>query len=175
MRAVFLKGEYVVSGSKGVCVVEDVATLDISGVDNQREYYVLKPVYMSSSTVYVPVDHADESVRKVLSKEEAREFIGELPSIPMIEIDNDKALEQEYKGCMKSNCCREWARIIKTIYSRTAKRLAAGRKVTTVDARYSRMAQDKLYGELAVSLGLDREMVEEYICGVIDSQAVSGC
>ena len=50
---VFQKGERVVCGSKGVCVVEEITTLDIAGVDKKREYYILKPLYLSSSTVYI--------------------------------------------------------------------------------------------------------------------------
>ena len=115
---VFLKGEYVVCGNKGVCKVEDVTTLDISGVDKKREYYILKPIYMAGSTVYIPVDTAMESMRKVLSSEEAKQLIREIPEIPLITTTNDKLLEQEYKGCMKTNSCQELVKIIKTIYLR---------------------------------------------------------
>lgn len=165
---VFLKGEYVVSGNKGVCLVEDITTLDISGVDKKREYYILKPVYMAASTVYVPVDTAKDSMRRVLSHDEAEALIHEIPEIAQITITNDKLLEQEYRGCMKTNCCREWIKIIKTIYLRKQKRLEAGRKVTAVDAKYFRLAEDNLYGELAISLDMPRDEVEAYITSEID-------
>lgn len=159
----YRKGEYVVSGNKGVCVVEDITTLDISGVDKKREYYILKPLYVSGSTVYVPVDTADGSLRRVLSREEADRLIQGIPDIPLITIANDKLLEQEYRGCMRTNDCAEWIRIIKTIYLRKQKRQEAGRKVTAVDAKYYRLAEDNLYGELAVSLQIPRTEVEGYI------------
>lgn len=165
----FEKGEYVVSGNKGVCVVENITTLDISGVDKEREYYILKPIYVTGSTVYVPVDTADTSLRRVLSREEADRLIRGIPDIPMISIANDKLLEQEYRGCMRTNNCEEWVRIIKTIYMRKQKRLAAGRKVTAVDAKYFRLAEDNLYGELAVSLQMSRGEVERYIVGEVES------
>ena len=38
-----------------------------------------------------------------------------------------------------------------------------GRKETAVDARYFRIAEDHLYGELAVALDMSRENVESYI------------
>lgn len=159
----FKKGEYVVSGNKGVCIVEDITPLNISGVDREREYYILKPVYMAGSTIYVPVDTADSSLRKVLSREEANQLIRGIPEIPLISISNDKLLEQEYRGCMKTNDCAEWIRIIKTIYQRKQKRIASGRKVTALDAKYYRLAEDNLYGELAISLQLPRGEVEDYI------------
>ncbi len=166
----FVKSEYVVCGNKGVCLIEDITTLNISGVDKEREYYVLKPVYMPGSKIYVPVDTAEDSMRKVLNKEEADRLIHGIPEIPLITIANDKLLEQEYKDCMKTNCCEEWIKIIKTIYLRKQKRLEAGRKVTAVDAKYFRMAEDNLYGELAVALSMPRETVESYITGEMDKQ-----
>lgn len=166
----FEKGEYVVVGNKGVCAVEDVTTLNISGVDKEREYYILKPVYVQGSTVYVPVDSAKESMRSVLTREEAQQLIDDIPQIPLITITNDKLLEQEYRGCMKTNCCEEWIKIIKTIYLRKQKRLEAGRKVTAVDAKYFRIAEDNLYGELAVALNIPRNEVETYITSEIDKQ-----
>ena len=162
---VFERGEFVVVGSKGVCTVENITTLDISGVDKEREYYILKPLYMQGSTVYVPVDTAKESMRRVLTREEAEKLIAGIPEIPLITTTNDKLLEQEYKGCMKANCCEEWIRVIKTIYLRRQKRMEAGRKVTAVDAKYFRIAEDNLYGELAVSLNIPRTEVESYITG----------
>ncbi|MBO4982208.1 MAG: CarD family transcriptional regulator [Lachnospiraceae bacterium] len=159
----FEKGEYVVCGNKGVCLVEDITTLNISGVDRERKYYILKPVYVAASTVYVPVDAAKESMRRILNSREAKELIQVIPDIPLINISNDKLLEQEYRGCIRSNDCQEWVRIIKTIYLRRQKRIEAGRKVTAVDAKYFRLAEDNLYGELAISLNMPREEVEHYI------------
>ena len=159
----FVKGEYVVCGNKGVCVVDDVTTLNISGIDKERQYYILKPVYMAGSTVYIPVDTAKESMRRILSHEEADRLIESIPQIPRIVIANDKLLEQEYRNCMKTNCCEEWIRIIKTIYQRKQKRMEDGRKVTAVDAKYFRIAEDNLYGELAISLNVEKNEVESYI------------
>lgn len=159
----FQTGEKVVCGSKGVCSVEDIATLDISGVDKEREYYILKPLYMMASTVYVPVDTAQSSLRKVLTYDEAKDLIERMPTIPLITISNEKFLEQEYKNCLKTELCEEWVKVIKTIWNRKQKRIEAGRKVTAVDARYLKIAQDCLFGELAVALSMPREDVEEYI------------
>lgn len=166
----FGKGEYVVAGNKGVCLVDDITTLNISGIDKEREYYILKPVYVTGSTVYMPVDTAQDSMRKVLTKKEADALISGIPKIPLITTTNDKLLEQEYRGCMKTNCCEEWIRIIKTIYLRKQKRLEAGRKVTAVDAKYFRIAEDNLYGELAIALDIPRAQVATYITEEIDKQ-----
>ena len=50
---VFQKGERVVCGSKGVCVVEEITTLDIAGVDKKREYYILKPLWVGNEAGFL--------------------------------------------------------------------------------------------------------------------------
>ncbi len=161
----FSIGQYVICGNKGVCTVEDITTLDISGVDKKKKYYILKPRYVTASTVYVPVDSASTSMRMVLTREEAEKLIHSIPEIPMLEIKNEKLVEQDYKTCMKSNCCDEWVKLIKTIYERKQRRLQAGRKETAVDSKYFKIAEDNLYGELAVALDMERGEVCNYISG----------
>ena len=159
----FGKGEFVVCGSKGVCTVEDVTKLSMPGVEGNREYYVLKPVYNYATTVYIPVDAGKESMRGVLSAAEAKKLIRGIGKIAPISIANDKLLEQEYRGCMRTNLCEEWVRILKTTYQRKKTRQEMGRKVTAVDAKYCRIAEDSLFGELAVALGISKEEVPNYI------------
>lgn len=163
MVIVFGIGDYVVCGNKGVCVVENITTLNISGVDKDRKYYILKPLYMSGSTVYVPVDSPKGSMRKVLERGEAQKLIERMPEIPPLSIANDKLTEQIYRECIKTNDCQELVKIIKTIYMRKQKRIQAGRKVTAVDEKYFQLAAENLYGELAVALDMDRREVEDYI------------
>lgn len=166
----FKVGDYVICGNKGVCSVENITTLSISGVDKERMYYILKPLYMNGSTVYVPVDSAGESMRKVLEREEAQRLIAAIPDIPLLVISNDKLTEQTYRECIRTNDCQELVKIIKTIRQRKQKRIQAGRKVTAVDAKYFHIAEDNLYGELAVALDIDRHEVENYIADAIEGR-----
>lgn len=161
-------GEFVVCGSKGVCTVEEVTKLNMPGVNRERDYYVLKPVYNFGTTVYIPVDTGNESMRKILSVEEANQLIQAIKDIQPITTANDKLLEQEYRGCLRTNLCEEWVKIIKTTYFRKQRRLQMGRKVTAVDAKYSRIAEDSLYGELAVVLDIPKDKVAGYIAAEIE-------
>lgn len=156
----FEKGEYVAVGSKGVCFVENVTTLDIVSVDKERKYYILKPLSMQGSTVYVPVDTAEESMREVISRKKAMELLTRIGELPILSTENEKAVEQEYRACLRMNTCTEWIRLLKTIATRKGMRLEAGRKVTSIDMKYERIAKDLLYGELAVALDMEKEEVE---------------
>lgn len=159
---VFNKGEYVAAINKGVCKVEDVTTLDLTGVDKEREYYILKPVYVPGSTAYVPVDTAESALRPVISNDEANLLIAHLKDIPVLEVPSEKLLEQEYKGCMKSNDCTQWVKLIKTIYLRKKKRLDEGRRETAIDSKYGKLAESSLFGELSVAMNISKGEVQSF-------------
>lgn len=162
----FSVGDYVVCGNKGVCRVDQISPLDISGASSE-DYYILKPVYSPGSTVYISMESADEKLRAVLTKKEADKLVKQMPGVPDITVDNDKQLEGEYKNCIRSNNAMDLVKLLKTIYHRREARFAAGRKETALDAKYFHMAGDYLYGELAISLNIPREEVEGYIGNTI--------
>ncbi len=159
----FQQGEYVVSASKGVCLVEGTTVLDMPGADKNRSYYILKPTHAASSTVYVPLDLADSSLRAILNKEQADALLASVAEILPIEVENDKLLEQSYKNHLRTNDCADLLRIMKTIEVRKKKRLDEGRKMTALDMKYMRLAQDNLLGELSICLALPREKISEQI------------
>lgn len=167
----FEKGDYVICGNNGICSVQDITTLNITGIDKNRKYYLLKPIYQSGSTVYIPVDTAWKSLRKALSKQEADVLIDSIPDIPLIPLADEKTLERTYKEYMHEGSCEALVKLIKTIYLRKEKRIQKGAKVTAVDSRYFKLAEDFLYGELSVSLGLSREEVKTYIVNCIDKNS----
>ena len=159
----FCKGQYVSCRNKGVCIVEDMTNLDISGVDKEKKYYILKPYYSPASTVYIPAESAEESMRPVLTLEEAEELILYMPKIPMLTVQNERFIEQDYKTAMKSNSCEEWVKLIKTIYDRKQKRFQAGKKETSLDGRYFKQVEEMLYGELAVALNMQKNEICAYL------------
>ena len=156
-------GEYVVYGMNGVCEVEAVGPMNMSGVDCEKEYYTLTPLYTKGSKVYTPVNNQKIVMRKVVDKDEAYELIDEMTTIEEIQEENDKNRELAYKEAIGSCDCREWIRVINTVLKRKEERLAQGKKMSACDERYLKSATDNLYGELAVSLNIEKNEVEEYI------------
>lgn len=91
-----------------------------------------------------------------------------IPSLEMIWVENDKQRELTYKECLKENSCEDYIRIIKTLYLRKQDRLAKGQKIISLDEQYLRKAEDLLYGELAVALGIEKQDVQTYIAKEIE-------
>ncbi len=57
-----------------------------------------------------------------------------------------------------------------SVYQKAAAAVEGEKKVTASDGRFLRTAEDNLYGELAISLGIDRKAVEGYIIDKIEVQ-----
>lgn len=57
------------------------------------------------------------------------------------------------------NTCdyRAWVSIVKTLYIRKQERTAQGKKITALDERYMRTAENELYSELSLTLGIPKE------------------
>lgn len=156
-------GDYIIYGNHGVCRVEDVGGLDMSGVDKSMECYTLQPVFSKSSTLYTPVDNDKVLMRSVISYEEARELIDEISNISLLVIDNDKQREEAYKVALRSHDSSEWLKLIKTLYERKQERLTQGKKLTFTDEKYLSIAQECLYGELSIAMDTDIEEIESMV------------
>lgn len=166
----FRKGEYVVYGSSGVCEVIDIGTMDMSGAARGKLYYTLLPIYSNGSRIYTPVDNEKIVIRHVLSKEEALAFVEQIPEIEPLWVSDEKKREEIYSQKMKTCSHIEWTKIIKTLYLRQQSRLAGGKKLASVDERYLKIAEDSLYGELAIALDIEKEDVEKFITSHIDER-----
>ena len=83
-------GEYIVYGVKGVCRIEDITHIDISGAGKDRLYYVLAPVGDGSGRIYAPTDNQKITMRKVISREEADQLIEDMPKIEQLWVPDDR-------------------------------------------------------------------------------------
>ena len=159
----FAVNDYIVYGNHGVCKVENIGTVSLAMVDKNKVYYTLRPVYKSEAVVYAPVENPKSVIRPVLTREDADKLIEEIPSLESVWIGNEKEREMQYKAALRSCDCRELIRIIKTLYYRKMDRIKDGKKVTVVDERYFRQAEEQLYGELAFAMDMERNQVGEYL------------
>lgn len=158
-------GDYVVYGSKGVCKVVDISDMDLGG--SSRKYYFLEPVQDQGSKVYLPVDNQKAVIRPVMTREEALELIDEIPEVEKLQVPDERKREVSYKDAMRQCSSRVWVSIIKTLYNRKRERIAMGKKITALDEKYLRAAENELYGELSIALDVSQEdaqkCVDKYI------------
>lgn len=166
----FEKGEYISYGRSGVCKVEDITHLNISGIDKKKLYYVLAPLNTKGSRIYFPVDKENANARKLITEKEAWELLEEIQGIPQIWINNEKLREDSYKQALNSGDYRQWVAIIKTLYLRKQERLLQGKKVAAMDERYLKLTEEALYSELAFVLGREKSEMEPFIAAYIENK-----
>ena len=162
-------GDLIVYGGEGVCRVEAIGVPPLAGVNKQRQYYTLKPLYREGR-VFAPVD-ANVFMRPVITREAADELIGRIPEIEpeIYENSNLRFLNEYYQTQLQNYTCEG---LLKLICSTRAKRetmLSRGKKLGLVDERYMKRAEDMLHGEFAVALGIERSAVPGYISEQLDA------
>lgn len=172
MNKMFDVGDYIIYGTNGVCQVSSVGKLSIS--DDDKLYYTLVPVYSKASTVYTPVDNEKVVMRRLISREEARELVKNINTVETIPIEDEKKREECYKQALRTCECTEWIKLIRTSYLRIQDRRNNGKKVINSDEKYLKAAEDYLYGELAIALDIDKDKVRDYIAEKVTEEREDG-
>lgn len=159
----FSAGDLVVYGGEGVCRVEAIGTSNIRVADKEKMYYYLAPLYRTGQ-VMTPVD-TQVLMRPVLSREEAEQLLALLPELPPQgpEENGMRNAKEHFHAVVSSYDCPSMAALIKYVSHRRSWALRHGKKASQMEERYLKRALEQLYGELAVSLSMERDAVEAYI------------
>ncbi len=162
-------GDFVVKANHGICKVENIGCIDITKENKDRKYFFLSPMGEVNSKLYVPIDKADTSLRKVVTAEEAWSIIEQIPDVEEAWIADDRQREQKYKEAIQSCELEKLISIIKNMYHRREKRTAQGKKNTSVDEYFFKVAENNLYTELAFAIGREKEEMRQIIAEKIES------
>ena len=155
----FSVGDMIIYGENGVCTVEKVAPLEMSGASRDKLYYSLCPL-VGSGTFFAPVESA-VFMRPIMSREEAEAFIATIPAIePAICNDNRfNHVDAFYKELFKQHSCEALVSVIKGLHERMSERKTKSSRAESTMKR----AKDILYGELSAALEIELSRVEAYI------------
>lgn len=159
----FSVGEKIIYGENGVCTVDSIAPLPMSGSSKDKLYYHLTP-YIGTGTYYAPVDSACY-MRSVMSREEADAFIATIGSIePAVCNDNRfNHVDTFYKNLFKEHTCEALVSVIKGLKLRMGDRKTKSSRAETTLKR----AKEILYGELAIALGIEFAEVDSMIENIL--------
>ena len=160
----FSVGDKIIYGENGVCTVESIGPLAMSGAPKDKLYYYLSPLI---GTYFAPVD-SGAYMRPVMSRDEAEALIDSMPGIqPAICNDNRfNHVDAFYKELFKQHSCEALVSIVKGLRSRMAEKKT---KSSRAEATMKR-AKDILHGELSVALDMDIKDVEGYIISRLGSE-----
>lgn len=156
-------GDLIVYGSTGVCRVEAVETPRHRPGEEERQYYLLRPLYQDG-TIRIPVD-TKVFMRPVISREEAEKLIDAIPGMnaEVYHERNFTQLAAHYQEALGSHECSDLIELVMSIYAKKQDAESKKRKFGQVDARFMKRAESLLYGEFSVALGILFDDVQGYI------------
>ncbi|MCR5100795.1 MAG: CarD family transcriptional regulator [Butyrivibrio sp.] len=163
------KGDYVVYGNHGLCVVTDMTVPAFLERGKEKLYYVMSPVTDKRGVLYVPVDGAEEKMRDVIDSVDAKDLMDEIEEIEEMEIPTGKKSEAAISDVVKRNLPEEMMSLVKSLHKIKATRAAEGKKFAAMDEKYLRIAEKLLYTEIAFSLESEYEAVVERVMEVLES------
>lgn len=156
-------GDLIVYGNTGVCRVEAVETPRHRPGEEERQYYLLRPLYQDG-TIRIPVD-TKVFMRPVISREEAEKLIDTIPGMnaEVYHERNFTQLAAHYQEALGSHECSDLIELVMSIYAKKQDAESKKRKFGQVDARFMKRAESLLYGEFSVALGIPFDDVQGYI------------
>lgn len=160
-------GDIIVYGGTGVCEVVAICTMDRDGIDPDKKYYQLEPLFQRG-TIYIPVD-TKVFMRRVITKSEAEQLIQTIPGIEAeaYHSKNAQELAQHYQSALQNYDCSDLLELTMSINSKKEFNEQNNKKLGTVDDKFMKRAQDLLFEELSVALKIEKEDVQEYIDGKV--------
>ena len=152
-------GQKIIYGENGVCVVEKIAPLDMSGANADKLYYYLKPL-VGNGTYFAPID-TPVYTRPVIDRSTALALIESIPGIEPAVCNDSRFnhVDAFYKEIFKQHTPEAMVSIIKGLRLRMADRKT---KSTRAEATMKR-AKEILHGELSVALEMDYKEIESFI------------
>jgi CarD family transcriptional regulator len=97
-----------------------------------------------------------------MTKEEAMDLIRKVPELDTIIVESEKSREMQYRNSMSNGNSEELMKLIKTIHFRKEECQTNGKKVSSTDEKYLRMAEESLFGELSCTFDLSIDEVKDF-------------
>lgn len=161
----FKINDYIIYGNVGVCKVLDITRESIMKGE-EKEYYVLNPIYSKHSkttVIKIPTDNDKIFMREIISKDEVDSLIKNIPNQEVIWVDNDRERSEEFKAMIKSADCHDLITVIKSIQLHKEKKKSVNKKACKSDEEILKLAEKMLHQEFAAVLGIKPEEVKKYI------------
>ena len=162
-------GEKVVHINGGVFIVKEEKIMNYGFGD--INYLILKPYYTDDSNktlvVYVPEDKKDELIRKIMSREEALQIIENLKKIEPIWYQDLKIRKEKFGELVKSRNINDICVVVKSLYVKQLELQENNKSLNLLDFDYLNKLKKGIEEELAISLNMSINEINDYIANMI--------
>lgn len=162
VTAMFASGDTVMHPTEGVCLVEDVRTLQFGAAP--QPYYVLHPTgEKGSSTVYLPVIRGDSVLRRLLSREDILRLIHESGDYAGLWIEDSRLRKESFQRILEEGNYAKIIRMILELHQARLRRAQEGKKPCAADEALLAQAERLVHQEFSCVLGLTPAKTVEFI------------
>ena len=157
---------YVVYGLSGLCRI--IGLKRIKTNKGESDFFVLKPLSAPDETVYIDTQNEilTKKMRPVVSREEIFELIEQLHSAHLPWISDTRERRLSYYNILSSGNRLEQLALIKSLYERRAELTARKKKLWVMDEKALKSAENIIFTEFAVVLGISPDEVPDLIASV---------
>lgn len=157
----FKLGDKLFYGKIGVCEVIDICEKEI--VRNKKSsYYALKPVYLTNSIIYAPVNAANPPMRDLITQSECEALIKRIPEI-VNKVNEDSFSEEYFKKNFDYQNPEDLILLTSFIYDKKKLAISSKKRLGFADEKFMKQGEALLFGEISQVLSIPLEEVESYI------------
>lgn len=159
----FTQGETVIYGTNGVCRIDGVTQMDITG--EKKDYYVLKPVFNGRSTLFVPTDNEKlvGRMRPLITEAGIKALAKKFASIEPLWIEDEDERKARCAAALADNDRETALALIKAIRVHRDRQFDIGKKLHVADERFLKDAEKLLREEAAFVLDKDFDRVLNFL------------
>jgi len=164
--------EIVAYSSQGICEITEICQREIAG--SVMDYYVMKPLYDSRSTVFVPVSNEKlvSRIRRTMTADEASALLENINSGDIIWVDNDTKRRDLYQSILTEGDPAMLASLFRTLILRKRTLEECSRKLRSTDETCMRAAEKLIARECSYASGEDHEELTKRLNTMIEGPAV---
>ncbi len=155
--------ELVSYGIHGVCKIQEIIQKNFDG--KTTDYYVLKPLYDTSSTVFVPVhnEKLKTKMRLVLSQEEIGTLLTDFPREEIEWSSNNHSRHEQWSEILSNASPVELMRMVHCLLHQKSFLAEQHKKLQDADERALKTAESLIDNEFALVLHMQPDEVLPYI------------
>lgn len=158
----YQKNDHVNYGIHGICKIEDICRMSLNPAVGEQMYYILKPVSVESSTIYIPVDNEKLTarMRPVLSQEQIDEIISSVKDQKMEWIADRKKRLAEFQEILSRRDERELLLLASCLYMKSE---TSEKGLSNGEREMLKKVEGIIADEFAFSLKISSGSIADYI------------
>lgn len=159
----FEVGEKVLYSVNGVCEITDI-TEKVFG-KTVMKYYVLKPVYNESSTLFVPINNETlvSKMKRLMSQSQLDDMLSEISQHEVNWNDNEVQRKEEFRNTISFGNLSDILILLKSVWLHRREQTSKGRKLHITDEIFLREAEKMIKEEISTVVGVSQDDVIPYV------------